>query len=254
MEPGPPQRWPGGGCGQNPCIDVPFHVVPLGGATWALRQDKCVTTEAPVMYLMVGEEAALLLDSGDLKDDGGRLLEALAILIPKGLTLWVHATHPHSDHVAGHEMLSMRKDTRIILEPLADGHVLRLGGDRTVTVYHAGSGHSRCDVCFFDSRTRYLFTGDVLYPGYLFIRNYASYKEGMLRLHAKVKGRYVMSFGAHIEMSRSHGLYPASGCRYQPDEVPLQQEPRVFDELVRVLSHPEAPMNASFAMCPKSNM
>lgn len=253
---GPPQRWPGSGCGKSErCTDDELHVIRLCSRTWALRQDKCVTVEAPVMFLMVGDECALLLDTGDVRQDGGWLHKTLDRLVPEGIPLLVHATHPHSDHVAGHDMMRRWRpgSTRVMDEPLPDEHVIHLGGGRQVTVLHAGKGHSAWDVCFLDSETRYLFTGDVLYPGYLFIRNYDSYKEGMSRLHARVKGKYVLSFGAHIEMSRGQGLYPTE-CRMQGDEVPLQQEPKVLDELVRVLLQPAAPMTSSFALCPRSNL
>ncbi len=92
-----------------------------------------------------------------------------------------------------------------------------------------------------------------MYPGYLYVRDLASYRDGMTSLHRRVRGRYRFSFGAHIEMSRSGQLYPPV-CKYQPDEAAPAQLPDVLDALVATLQQPHAPMGVNWAITPKSKM
>lgn len=126
-------------------------------------------------------------------------------------------------------------------------------GDRQVQVVSAGSGHSDWDMCYLDSHTGLLFVGDILYPGYLYIRRYREYCRGIKALHRCVATRFTWIMGAHVEMRRDGELYP-SGARYQPDEHALQLGPHVLETLVTVLSKPQAPINRDFALTPHSNL
>lgn len=220
-----------------------------GQGLWALRQDKCATFEAPFLFLLVGSQRALLIDAGDLDSDAA-LLQALDALVPPGLPLLCVSTHPHSDHVAGFGFLRSRRHTEV-LEMAPEGGSLDLGGGRVVEVFAAGSGHSDRDVCFLDVVNRLLFTGDVLYPGYLYVRRFAAFVHGIRNVHRLAKGRYDWSLGAHCEMSRDGRLFP-SGARYQPDEAPLQQPPAALDALLQALDRPF--MTEYFALTPKSTL
>lgn len=163
-----PQVWDGYGCEKACSRDHPMlYVHALSSNTWALRQSKCATFEAPFMFLLVGRERALLIDTGDVDNDG-ELVSCLRTLTQKKPLIVAH-THRHTDHVKGDDLILRTIPSSSLLEqaPVAGIEL----GDRLVEVIEAGSGHSAHDVCFLDVSTRTLFTGDVLYPGYLYIRS-----------------------------------------------------------------------------------
>ena len=54
-------------CSNN--IDPLIEVLQLNSSTWILRQNKCVNYEAPFMYLFMGSEKALLMDTGATEDE-----------------------------------------------------------------------------------------------------------------------------------------------------------------------------------------
>jgi hypothetical protein len=90
-----PSVWGGFGC-KDRCIgDHPLLLVSrIGASTWALRQSKCATFEAPFMFLLLGATKALLIDSGDVEEDK-ELVAALSSLVPSNVSLVVVHSHPH---------------------------------------------------------------------------------------------------------------------------------------------------------------
>ncbi len=81
-------------------------------ATIAIRQNPCVDYEAPLMYLLIGDELALLIDSG-VSDDPAITAELTSLVSrylerPDGsrLLLIVAHTHGHQDHRAGDAALA----------------------------------------------------------------------------------------------------------------------------------------------------
>lgn len=139
-------------------------------------------------YLVLGEEKALLIDSGFGLGSLKKVVDGLT-----DLPIILVNTHGHPDHGGGnaefgppllhpddHELYAHkcafetrleealhwgREDVAEKLQPtppaplpLEDGHVFDLGG-RTLRVIHA-PGHSRGSVCIFDERTGTLFAGD----------------------------------------------------------------------------------------------
>jgi glyoxylase-like metal-dependent hydrolase (beta-lactamase superfamily II) len=90
----------------------------------------------------------------------------------------VLVTHAHSDHVGGVEALARRwprarfaklpwpeRDARhpVTWSPLADGDTIPAGDDALVVVHTPG--HAPDHVCFWEPRSRALFTGDLLVQG-----------------------------------------------------------------------------------------
>ncbi|MEH6621128.1 hypothetical protein [Maribacter arcticus] len=63
------QNWIHGAENCEDTIDPPIQVVQYTSTTWILRQNKCANYEAPFMYLFIGEDKALLMDTGATKDD-----------------------------------------------------------------------------------------------------------------------------------------------------------------------------------------
>src|SRR5215470_11897512 len=54
-------------CDQN--FDPPIQIVRLNQDTWILRQNKCIHYEAPFLFLFIGKEKALLMDTGATPDE-----------------------------------------------------------------------------------------------------------------------------------------------------------------------------------------
>lgn len=224
--------------------------------TFILRLSKCYSFEANFVYLLLGREQALLLDTGARPDPGSphRTLP-LRRLVDRLLGDWasergvpepdlvVAHTHAHGDHVAGDDLFSERPRTRVVAPALPavrkffglgdwpDGEsVLDLGG-RGLTVL-AVPGHEPTHIAILDSRTRALFTGDMLYPGLLTVGDWPAYRRSAARLADLVRRDEVsLVLGSHIEMSRTpRRLYPV-GTTYQPDEHPLPLSPESVLEL-----------------------
>src|SRR6476660_3408184 len=115
-----PPRWIHGSpdCRSDP--DPAFQVHRLAEGTYALRESKCYSFEAPFLYLLLGEKTALLLDSGASPDDGRPLplREVVDTLLgeigEERLPLVVAHTHAHGDHVQGDPLLAARPNTRVV--------------------------------------------------------------------------------------------------------------------------------------------
>ena len=84
-------------------------------------------------------------------------------------------------------------------------------------------GHQDAAITVYDERTGFLLTGDTVYPGRLYVRDMAAFTASLDRLAEFTAARRVSHvLGCHIEMTtRPDRDYPI-GCRYQPDEPPLQ--------------------------------
>ena len=141
-------------------------------------------------YLVLGEEKALLIDSGFGMDSLKKIVDNLT-----DLPIVLVNTHGHPDHGGGNaefgspylhpddnELYAWKCSYEMRLDeamhwgiegaaerlqrelpapiPMEDGHVFDLGG-RKLTVYHT-PGHSRGSVCIFDEQTGFLFAGDNL--------------------------------------------------------------------------------------------
>lgn len=103
-----PERWIHGSPRGTRNGDPAFQVHRYDPHTYVLRQSKALTAEAPFLYLLFGNERALLLDTGAVKKtDGNPLRETVDELIAtwldrhprEGYHLVVAHTHGHLDHV-----------------------------------------------------------------------------------------------------------------------------------------------------------
>lgn len=78
----------------DPAIEVYAH----SPTSFILRQNKCLNFEAPFMYVLIGDERALLLDTGATQDPSEfPLHETVRGLIGDKALLVVHS-HGHGDH------------------------------------------------------------------------------------------------------------------------------------------------------------
>ncbi len=214
------------------CVE-PLQVHQAGPGVFIIRENKCVNTEAPFLYLIIGEEKALLLDSGAKPADGVSfpLLETVNRLIGgRKLNLLVAHTHGHRDHIAFDGAFRARSDTDVVgITPDEVKAHFRFGqwpegeaqldlGGRNITVLPL-PGHEAAHLAFYDQRSGTVFSGDSLYPGLLTVRDWPAYRRSIARLMKFSETHPVTAFaGAHIEMmSKAHAMYPLD-TPYQPQE------------------------------------
>src|SRR4051812_37663580 len=96
----------------KPRTDPALEVRSLDEATHVIRQSKTVTFEAPFLYLLLGSERALLLDTGAVRSvEVCPVRRCVDELLPEGLPLVVAHTHGHGDHVSGDEQFAGRPAT-----------------------------------------------------------------------------------------------------------------------------------------------
>jgi hydroxyacylglutathione hydrolase len=202
--------------------------------TFILRQSPCATFEANFLYLLVGSDKALLIDTGAVADPKEMpLAKTILELSPdkdhKKLPLLVAHTHRHLDHRAGDSQFASLPSVQIVpidLEgvraffgftdwPNGIAH-LDLGG-RTVDVIPT-PGHNSTHVAFYDNRTGILFSGDFLMPGRLLIDDAAAYRKSALRVLEFLKTRPLTHIlGGHIELNAAGRAY-RFGSHYHPNE------------------------------------
>lgn len=212
-------------------------------STLILRQNMSVNFEAPFVFLLLGAERALLLDTGATAEAAWFPLrrvvdEAVADWLDlhphPSYELVVAHTHGHWDHVAGDGQFAGRPRTVTVGADLASVRAffglpdwpkgtaaLDLGG-RVVDVV-PGPGHEAAATVFHDRRTGLLLTGDTLYPGHLYVRDVAAYTATVDRLLAFCERHPVTHLlGCHVEMTTEPGEAYPRGTTHQPDEPPLE--------------------------------
>ena len=216
----------------------PLQVHAYEAQTFILRQNPCATFEANFLYLLVGSDKALLIDTGAVADPNKMpLAKTILDLLPDKeghkLPLLVAHTHRHSDHRAGDPQFASLPAVQIVpfdLEgvrtffgftkwPNGIAHV-DLGG-RTVDVIPT-PGHNETHLAFYDNRTGLLFSGDFLMPARLLIDDAAAYRESALRVIEFLKTRPLTHIlGAHIELNAAGEAY-GWGSSYHPNEHRLE--------------------------------
>jgi glyoxylase-like metal-dependent hydrolase (beta-lactamase superfamily II) len=226
-----------------PDSDPPLQVRALDATTYVLRQSKSVTYEAPFLYLLVGAERALLLDTGAVEDRRRcDVRGAVDALLPDGVDLLVAHSHGHGDHVAGDGQFAGRPRTTVVGRDVESaragwgftdwpGEVVELDlGGRVLEVVGI-PGHHPTSVAVYDAQTGSLLTGDSVYPGRLYAPDPEEHAASLDRLVDFAGRRSVQRvLGCHIEMRRAGGDFPL-GARYQPDEAAL---PMSMADLVAV--------------------
>ena len=212
--------------------------------TYVLRQSKALTPEAPFLYLLFGSERAMLFDTGaSKKTEGNPLRETVDELVDAWLVeypreayeLVVAHTHGHLDHVEGDEQFAGRPATTVVdreLEAVQEffgftawpDQIVQfdLGGGRVLELTGT-PGHQRAAVTTYDPWSGFLITADNALPGRIYAFDFPVYLDSMERTVEFARTREITHvMGCHIEMTRRPGRDYPVGCRYQPDERPLQ--------------------------------
>lgn len=227
--------------------DPAIEVFEAATGTYILRQNKCVNFEAPFIYALFGKHTVFIQDTGATADPGRfPLYDTVQSLIAKrngqALKILVTHSHGHGDHTAADPQFRGQPGVTLVE---ANAKAVReyfgfpdwpaglaqidLGG-RTLKVIPA-PGHQDAGVAVYDSQTGWLLTGDNLYPGRLYVKNWNEYRSSIQRLADFSKANPVSAaLGTHIEMSGAGELYPP-GSSFQPGEASLALTVKDLSEL-----------------------
>ena len=242
LQPGTlPLTWNTGG---PKCMEMPeWQVHEYNPDFYILRQSGCTDAEMPFLYLFFGKDKGLLWDTGSRN---GNLVPELQLVVHRWLernhlsniTLIVTHSHSHEDHIWGDAAVQAMRDPAIKVEfvaptkeeaskefgikswPTGMGQV-DLGG-RVMSVVPI-PGHDGYAIALYDRKTGVLLTGDSLYPGRLYVRDFVAYKASTERLIGFLQGKPVAHvLGNHIEETRTPFKDFPIGSIYHPNERVLE--------------------------------
>ena len=236
-----PLRWATGG---PKCMQMPeWQVHEYNPDLILMRQSGCTDYEKPFVFVLFGKDRAMLLDTGSRN---GNIVPALERVMHDwmlrnertAMPLLVVHTHSHEDHTFGDVAIRAMNDPAVPVTYLAPtvpatakfygivrwpediGHVDL--GDRTIDVIPI-PGHDVVSVAFYDRQTAVLFTGDSVYPGRIYIRDFTAFARSNRRMVQFTEGKVVAHLlGNHIEQTRTPYLDYPVGTMYQPEEHALE--------------------------------
>ncbi len=228
-----PRHWITGGPN---CVEVPdWQVHQYNEDFYIIRQSGCTNYEKPFLYLIFGRDRALLEDTGAGKPETARVVSAvMASWCKRNRRAWlplvVAHSHSHGDHVAGDEQLAALPNTTMVpLSFAGTAQFYNLAGD-TGSIDLGGRvldvisipGHDVLSLAFYDRQTGIVLTGDSLYPGRLYVRDFPAFVRSTERLVQFTQGKVVAHvLGTHIEQAATpYKDYPV-GTVYQPEEHTL---------------------------------
>ena len=233
--------WIHGSISAKANTDVRVQVHRYNEHTFILRQNPAIHWEAPFMYLLMGEERALLLDTGATEEaEYFPLRQVVDRVIARWqrangvlkMPLLVLTLGSENSQTAALGQFENRPDTVVV----GNDSVLRstvLGNDwpnkgkldlggRVLDVLPT-PGLDESAISVFDGWSGILFTGNTLYPGRLVIRDYPRYLESLEALTDLSREEHLrFILGGRIEMSAEPGLDYMLRSNYRPNERSLQ--------------------------------
>ena len=213
-----------------------------------IRQSLRSSSEGPFVFLLFGNERALLVDTGHGRDPAQwPLRETVDNLIGSWLerhprssyALVVAHSHAHSDHTDGDKQFEGRANTTLVGAKIEE--VVQFFGfsdwpDRSVMVDLGGRelavipspGHHKAAVTYFDPYSGVLFTGDTVYPGRLYVPDMEAFLATMNRLvNLAETGEISLVVGGHIELDRQGRDYPLGVDQHEDEESPFMPPERL---------------------------
>ena len=270
------QNWIHGAENCEDTTDPPIQVVQYTSNTWVLRQNKCTNYEAPFMYLFIGEDKALLMDTGATKDE---VIFPLYKTVRQIISDWsakngdveliVAHTHKHGDHYAADAQFIEKPNTTVIGLEVEDvkNFFSIANWPEEIVDFDLGNrllkiipipGHQASSIAVYDTATKILLTGDTFYPGRLYVNDWSAFKTSIERL-VKFTDTHEVSaiLGNHIEMTQTPGVdYPIE-TMYQPKEHQLPLSLLTLKELSSALTAlgdtPTKEVHNSFIIYPVDN-
>ncbi|MCB5163785.1 MBL fold metallo-hydrolase [Streptomyces bambusae] len=250
-------RWIHGSPSAKHNTDPDIQVHAYDEHTMVLRQNMAIDYEAPFLFLLFGNERAVLIDTGatasadlfPLRRTVDGLVDDWLVRNPReGYELLVLHTHGHGDHVAGDGQFADRPGTNVVGAELATAWayfgfdhapdaVARVDLGGRVLECLATPGHHEAAVTYYDPWTGFLLTGDTVYPGRLYVADWPAFARTVDRLIEFSERRPVTHvLGCHIEMTSEPGVDYPIRTTHQPDEPPLELTTDHLRELRTALS------------------
>lgn len=232
-----PTTWYAGGptCATPPAFQVQAYT----DGFYILRQPACTNYEKPFLYLLIGRNRALLLDTGAGGINVAVVVDSLlgawrARHAGAPATLVVAHSHGHGDHVAGDDQFRGRAGVTLVERDTVSTRAFFGFGawpDSTVTIDLGGRvldvigipGHQPASLAFYDRTTAVLLSGDTFYPGRLYVRDTAAFVRSIARLVAFTATRPVAAIlGTHVEQTAQPFTDYVVGTKDQPNEHRLE--------------------------------
>lgn len=249
-----PRSWiHGADCDSDPKMQVHAY----NDDFFIIRQSKCETFEAPFIYLIFGEDKALLMDTGANPNTpvqfvvNGVIRQWLQKNGRTSIPLIVAHTHHHFDHVQADSQFVGIDYVEQLVAPNHNSALTFWGyedypndvptidlGNRIIDVVGT-PGHEPSSVTLYDRKTHIMITADIVYPGHLFIfgptpwLDFVISAQRMVDWAATHPVEWVL--GCHVEMADT----PASPYQYttpfQPDEHVLQFRPSILTDVLEAV-------------------
>lgn len=236
------RKWNHGSKDCDSSTEPGIEVAKIDPRSFVLRQSKCSHYEAPFMYLLLGQEKALLFDTGAIADaDQFPIHQAVVGILSEATksnkldlqeTLVIHSHH-HQDHYAGDQQFVGNQRFNLIAPDLAAVNAAfgsSDSGNEPITIDLGERklklipipGHQEDSVALFDQHTGWLLTGDTLYPGSIRVNDWQEFRKSIKRLTEFSKHHEVTGIlGGHIEMRTDKNKIYRIGSTFQPKERPL---------------------------------
>ncbi len=266
-------QWRHGSADCDTNKDPAVEVYQDSSNSYILRQNKCLTFEAPFIYILVGKQTILVLDTGALDSKEFSLYITLEDILGKKVLankeMLVAHTHGHGDHYQGDASFEGRANVTLIqpsqqninqffgFDHWPNGEKTIDLGDRKITVIPT-PGHQEQAISIYDHQSKWLFTGDTLYPGYIYVKDWDAYRKSIHKLTTFASNNEVTAiFGAHIEMKSKPASYYPIGTTYQPNEATLDlgiQDLRLLNEKLIKLEDPQELIFDHFFIKPMSSL
>lgn len=227
-------------CAEN--AEPPIEVFKYDASSYILRQNKCLSYEAPFIYVLFGTQKVLVLDTGATAEANHFPLYATVqslieqrqgVKSTSKLELIVMHSHSHGDHTAADQQFAGHDNVEIVdtkldsikqvfnLNNWPQGRATIDLGHRILTIIPI-PGHQEESLAVYDANTQWLLSGDTLYPGLVYVKHWQAYRDSIKRLDEFVNNNKVSAvLGAHIEMKKDAGQFYEIGTDYQPNEAPL---------------------------------
>lgn len=227
-----------------------MQVQRIDADTFVIRQSVRTNFEAPFLYLLFGQDRALLIDTGA----GGLAVRPTIDALIAGwlaghhrsaIPLIVAHSHSHGDHHQGDDEFADRPDTTLVgLNPADVAAAFGISDwPNTIARFDLGSrplaiiptpGHEPAHIMVHDPRTGLLFSGDMLYAGRLYVpvNQFGAFLASADRLAAYARQHRITALlGAHIEMTTTPGKDYGFEAPSHPDEHPLALPPDAIPRL-----------------------
>jgi len=264
-------------CAAN--TDPAFQVHTYNDDTVILRENKCVDYEGPFIYLLFGEDKVFMQDTGaapaansgkafPVRETVQRVVDDWAKRHGKStMPLLVTHSHSHGDHIGGDAQFAGQSRTTVVGTKPQDVQAffgitdwpnqqvsLDLGG-RVLDIIPI-PGHEPASIAVYDRKSKILLTGDTVYPGRLYIRDWPAFKASIGRLVTFLKSHEIANvLGTHIEMSTKPGIDYPVGTTWQPDEHELALQPahilELYDAITKMNDTPVREVHKDFIISPR---